>query len=166
MNSSAKKIALGGLFAALAMVVMCLGGLIPVATYVSPMICALLCHFIFLFTGAANSWAWYGAVSVLSLFFSPDKEAAFVFLFLGYYPIIRRYFKKNVIGILLKFVFFNVSVFALYMVTIFVFGMYEIQKEFAQLGRVMLIVMLVLGNLCFYMLDFLLGRFGLNGKKR
>lgn len=34
--------ALGGVLAAAAVCIMCLGGLIPVNTYVSPMLCALL----------------------------------------------------------------------------------------------------------------------------
>lgn len=160
MKSSSKNMALGGVFAALAMMVMYLGGLIPVATYVCPLICALLCNFILHFTGKRNAWAWYSAVSLLCLFFAPDKEGAFVFLFLGYYPIIRPYFKKNILGIILKLVYFNLSVIILYAVMIFLFGMYEIQKEFAELGQVILAITLVLGNLCFFMLDFVLERFG------
>lgn len=166
MNSPAKKIALGGIFAAVAMVIMCLGGLIPVATYVSPMFCALLCNLILHLTGSQNAWAWYTAVSILSLFFSPDKEAALVFVFLGYYPIIRKHFKRNIFGFVLKMLFFNASVLVIYAVSIFVFGMYEIQKEFAQLGQIMLIVTLAMGNLCFVMLDFLLGRFARYGKRK
>ena len=34
--------ALGGVMASLALVVMCLGGMIPLATYVCPMFCAVL----------------------------------------------------------------------------------------------------------------------------
>ena len=41
-NGSAKKIALSGMLAALAMVIMCMGGLIPVATYVCPMLCCVI----------------------------------------------------------------------------------------------------------------------------
>ena len=41
-NTPASAIAPGGVMAALAVVIMSLGGLIPVATYVSPMLCALL----------------------------------------------------------------------------------------------------------------------------
>ena len=39
---AAKQVAFGGMMAALALVIMGLGGLIPVATYVCPMLCMLL----------------------------------------------------------------------------------------------------------------------------
>ena len=38
-RSPAFAVALGGMLAALAVVIMCLGGLIPVATFVCPMLC-------------------------------------------------------------------------------------------------------------------------------
>ena len=46
-KSSASVVALGGVLAALAVVIMSLGGLIPVATYISPMLCAILSRLTF-----------------------------------------------------------------------------------------------------------------------
>ena len=74
--------------AALAVVIMCMGGIIPMATYVCPMLCSLLLAVVLRLTGRRIAWAWYAAVSLLSLLLGPDKEAAAVFVFLGYYPII------------------------------------------------------------------------------
>ena len=82
-RDSAKNIAMGGVFAALAVVIMCLGTVIPVATFVCPMACMILLTVVYRLTGARIAWAWYGAVSILSLLLGPDKEAAAVFLFLG-----------------------------------------------------------------------------------
>ena len=45
-KTNAKQIAMGGVFAALAIVIMCLGGLIPIATFACPMICMLILHLI------------------------------------------------------------------------------------------------------------------------
>ena len=45
MKSEARVIALGGVMAALAVTVMSLGGMSPVATYVIPMLCMLLEQF-------------------------------------------------------------------------------------------------------------------------
>ena len=42
MHTQARKTALGGMLAALAVVLMTMGGMIPVATYVVPMICMLI----------------------------------------------------------------------------------------------------------------------------
>ena len=49
-RNSAKEIALGGMLAALAMVIMCLGGLVPASTYVCPMLCALVLQNVHLLT--------------------------------------------------------------------------------------------------------------------
>ena len=88
-KTPASAVALGGVLAALAVVIMCLGTLIPIATYVCPAICMLLVQVVTKLCGRRIGWAWYGAVSVLSLLMAPDKEAAGVFLLLGYYPIIK-----------------------------------------------------------------------------
>ena len=74
--SSAGAMALGGILAALTIIIMCLGGLIPVATYVCPLLCAILLQVIFRMFGRRVAWAWYGAVCTLGLLLSPDKEAA------------------------------------------------------------------------------------------
>ena len=81
--------ALGGVLAALAVVIMSLGGLIPIATYVTPMLCAMLLQAVLLTCGTRVAWAWYGAVALLGLLLCPDKEAAAVYVFLGYYPIVK-----------------------------------------------------------------------------
>ena len=88
-QSPAYVVALGGVLAALAVVVMSMGTIIPVATYVCPMICAVLLQVVFKTCGPRIAWAWYGAVAVLSALMAPDKEAAAVFAFLGYYPIVK-----------------------------------------------------------------------------
>ena len=79
-RNGAKSVALGGVMAALAVVIMCMGGIIPLATYVCPMLCAVLLAAVLRLTGRRIGWAWYGAVSLLSLLLGPDKEAAAVFV--------------------------------------------------------------------------------------
>ena len=76
---SAKSVALGGMLAAVAVVVMCLGGLIPFATFVCPTICILVLQMVRSFTTNRIALAWYGAVSILCVLLAPDKEAAAVF---------------------------------------------------------------------------------------
>ena len=49
--------ALGGVLAALAVVVMSLGGLIPVATFVCPMLCMILLRFVCQLCGNRIGWA-------------------------------------------------------------------------------------------------------------
>lgn len=152
--------ALGGVMAALALVVMCLGGMIPLATYVCPMFCAVLLTVVLKLTNVRIAWAWYGAVSILSMLLGPDKEAAAVFVFLGYYPILKPWLDRRKLAILWKLVLFNAAIFAMYSVLIYVFGLADIASEFEELGMVMTAVTLVLGNATLFMLDVLLTLLG------
>ena len=85
-NRPAYSVALGGLLAALAVVIMGLGTLIPIATYVCPMACIVLTQVVLIICGRRIAWAWYGAVAILSCLLAPDKEAAAVFAFLVFTP--------------------------------------------------------------------------------
>lgn len=157
-GSFSTTIALSGILAALAIVIMCLGALIPVATYVCPVLCALICFVVLRFCGKRIAWTWYTAVSILSFLVSPDKEAAFVFLFLGYYPIIKPFFDRFPLCVFLKILYFNVSAFLVYLLTIFVLGYEIVVSDFTGLGLLLLCVLLVLGNITFFLLDTLLMR--------
>ena len=148
--------ALGGMMAALAVVIMCLGGLIPIATYVCPVICTLLLSVVLKRCGKRDAWAWYGAVSVLCLLMAPDKEAAAVFLFLGYYPIVKPVLDRKKCSWIWKGLLFNLSVLAMYWVLIALLGMESTTDSFRGVGYAMLAVMLVMGNVTFFMLDRLL----------
>lgn len=153
MRNAAHRIALGGVLAALAVVIMTMGGLIPIATYVCPMACCLILFIVFRLCGSRVAWAWYAAVSLLSLLLGPDKEAAAVFLALGYYPIIKPFFDKTKFGFILKMALFNGVTVLLYTVLMCVVGMDSLITEFRELGLVGLIVFLILGNVSFFLLD-------------
>lgn len=149
--------ALGGVMAALAVVVMIMGTLIPVATYVCPTICMLILKMVVKSCGVRIGWAWYGAVAILSLLMAPDKEAAAVFAALGYYPIIKPGLDALKGKWLWKGLYFNSVILALYWLLMHLFGMDQISGEFAEMGSALTVVMLVLGNVTFFMLDRLLG---------
>ena len=157
-RNSAKEIALGGLMAALAIVIMCLGGLIPFATFVCPMFCCIMSKLVLSLCGKRIGWAWYGAVAILSVLMAPDKEAAALFVFLGYYPIVKPWMDKHKPHWLYKGLLFNVSILVMYWLLIQVMGLNEIAAEYAEAGTVMTVIMLVLGNVTFFMLDMILGR--------
>ena len=152
-RNSAKNVALGGVMAALAVVIMCMGTMIPVATFVCPMVCMVLLTVVMKTTGTRIAWAWYGAVSILSLLLGPDKEAAAVFAFLGYYPIIKPWMDRQKLGFVWKLVFFNATIFAMYGLLIYLFGMANIAQDFEELGTIMTVVILVMGNVTLFLLD-------------
>lgn len=156
-NNSAKNMALCGVTAALAVVIMCLGGIIPVATYICPMLCALLLSLVVPIAGKRLGWVWYAVVSILALLLGPDKEAAGVFLFLGYYPIIKPWLDQRKLSFLWKLVLFNIAILILYGLLIWVFGLEGVVEDFKTAGMVLTIATLILGNVCLFLLDMLLG---------
>lgn len=155
-RNETKRIALAGILAALAIVMMCLGALIPFSTYVTPMLCCITHCVVFRFCGKRLAWTWYAVVSLLSFLLCPDKEAAMVFLALGYYPLIKFSLEKYRFAPILKILFFNVSVLVAYSVLIYILGMQDLLKESMEFGFIGLAVMLVLGNVTFFILDRLL----------
>lgn len=155
-RTPASRIALGGVLAALAVVIMSMGTLIPVATYVCPMICCVILELVRKITGSRIAWAWYGAVAILGLLMAPDKEAAAVFAALGYYPIVKPKLDRMKGKWLWKGLLFNFSVLILYWMLMHLFGFDAVTQEFAELGTWMTVLMLVLGNVTFFLLDRLL----------
>ena len=156
-NNASKNMALGGVLAALAVVIMCLGGLIPLATYTCHMLCCLLLKFVYQSCGKRIGWSWYGAVAILSLLMGPDKEAAAVFVFFGYYPLVKPKLDGMKLGWLFKALLFNVSAIAMYFLLINLFGMAQMAAEFQEMGNILMIVTLALANVTFFLLDKLLG---------
>ena len=155
-NNQASAIALGGVMAALAVVFLCLT-VIPVATFVSPALCMLLLRIVARQCGRRIGWAWYGAVAILGVVLAPDKEAAAVFVFLGYYPLLKPVFDRWKPSWLWKGLYFNAAIAVLYTLLLKVFGMDQLAQDYAELGIALTAVMMVLANITFFMLDRLLG---------
>ena len=156
--SKAKHSALGGIFAAICVVVMCLGGLSPFSTFVCPIICILILQVVSNLTSKKLGWAWYGCVSILCALLAPDKEAAAVFVCLGYYPLVKPWIERLPLPALWKLLLFNGNIFAMYATLIHLFGMTYLANEYSQMGNIMLAVLVLLGNFTFLLLDILLTR--------
>ena len=146
-NNQASAIALGGVMAALAVV----------ATFVCPALCMLLLRIVARQCGRRIGWAWYGAVAILGVLLAPDKEAAAVFVFLGYYPLLKPVFDRWKPSWLWKGLYFNAAIAVLYTLLLKVFGMDQLAQDYAELGSALTAVMMVLANITFFMLDRLLG---------
>ena len=155
-SNNTKRIALSGMLAAVAVVIMSLGGLIPVATYVCPMLCCMTQFVVLLFCGRRLAWTWFGVVAILAMLMGPDKEAVFVFIAIGYYPLIKQYLDRYKFRALLKALYFNAAILTSYGIMIYLLGMQEVAAENAEFGIVGLIIILLLGNIAFFLLDRLL----------
>lgn len=163
-RTSVRAVALGGMMAALALVIMCLGGLIPFATFVCPMFAMLILKIVATLCGRRIGWAWYAAVAILSLLLSPDQEGAALFAFLGFYPLVKPKLDRLPLKWLWKAIFFNTDILLMYTVLIHLLGMAQISSEFREMGTVLLAVTLILGNITFFLLDKILSR-GLRRRK-
>ena len=157
-TTPASQISFGGVMAALALVIMNLVGLIPVATYVCPALCMIILSVVLKLCGRRIAWAWYGAVAILSLLLAPDREAAAIFLVLGYYPILKPALDQLRFGKFLKLLLFNSVILLMYWLLIRLFGMEQLAKEYLEMGILMTLVTLILGNMVFFMLDRILSR--------
>lgn len=164
-RTPAVVMALGGVLAALAVVIMNLGGMIPVATYVVPVLCMLLLQVVLAKCGRRIAWAWYGAVAILGLLMCPDKEAAAVFAALGYYPILKPKLDRMRGKWLWKALLFNGVTLLLYWLLMSVMGMAELAAEFAEMGKWMTVLTLMLGNLTFFMVDRMLTKLQIKMKR-
>ena len=144
------------MLAAAAVVLMCVGTIIPVATYAAPVLCMMVCQVVLKCCGSRIAWAWYGAVAILSLLLATDKEAAAVFAVLGYYPILKPKLDRTKAKWLWKALLFNGSILLLYWILLKLLGISQLVEEFSGMGIAMTAVLLVLGNVTFFLLDSLL----------
>lgn len=156
----AKHIALGGVLAALAVVILLLGGIIPVGTYIAPMVAALPLVILLAELPRSLCLGWYCIVALLGVLLCPDKETAFVFVFLGWFPLAKPRLDRlpKVPGLLCKLLLFNLSVAGLYALLILVFHLEALVREAQETGMILLIAILLLGNLSFILFDLVLGR--------
>ena len=97
-------------------------------------------------------------MAILALLLAPDKEAAFVFLALGYYPIVKP--KLDVLkgSWFWKLLFFNAVILFTYWLLMHLLGFDQLTAEFSEMGFLMTALLLILGNVTFFLLDKLLER--------
>ena len=154
--SNAKKMALTGLLCALGAVIMMMGGLIPLATFICPLAAGLVLVPVFVECGRKMAYGAYAAIAVLGLMLCPDKEAALLFAFLGYYPVLRwrlEQIRLAPLRIAAKLAVFNAAVLVMYALILFVFRMDMIIAEYRAMGVLMTLFTLLLGNVCLLLYD-------------
>ena len=155
----AYTVAFCSLMAALGAVLMLTGGLVPVMTYCSPLLAGVL--LIPVMREHGNRWAWlvWIVTAALSLILSADKEAAVFYLFLGYYPILKRGLdrvKPKLLALLLKLLFFALAVGAMYGLICFVFRLDIGMEELEALGKLAGLLFYVMLVVCMLIYDYAL----------
>ena len=99
-------------------------GLIPVLTYCSPLIASLFLIPILREFGKGRAWMTWAVTAALSGILCADKEAAFFYIFLSFYPILKPSFDKlGKLGWIAKLLYFASALAVMYGLILYVFGL-------------------------------------------
>jgi len=159
-HRQSRKAALCGMMAALSVVILCLGGMIPLATFACPMLAMLCLIPVICEYGAGTAVLLYGAASILALLLGPDKEIVLLYVFLGWYPAVRPRLViiPRPVRWAVKCALFTLSVIAMYAIVLYLFRLEAVVEEFAEYSTVMVLALIALGNITFLVFDQLLDR--------
>ena len=153
-----REIALCGMLNALAVVLMNLGSLVPLATFCTPLLAMLVLLPVLEEYGARMGWAAWVSVSILSLLLVTDRETALVYVFFGWYPMVRpkvAAIKSKVLRFGVKLLICNGLIFTLYGLVLRLMGL---TADLLHSTRLMNALLLILGNLVFFLTDLVLQR--------
>lgn len=158
-----RRMALCGILAALALVFLCLGSIVPFATFCCPILAMVCMVPVVEEYGAKTALVFYAAVMLLALLMAPDKEVTLLYAFLGYYPALRPWLERRIrqplLRLLLKLALGIAAVSAMYSLAIFVLGMTALAEDYAAEGTVLLVITAVLGCVVWVLCDMVLARF-------
>lgn len=164
MRQSSRRMALCGVLCSLAVCLLLLGSVIPAATFCGPLLAmaALLPVLEELGPRAAGT-AW-AAVSILGLLLAADRELALVYLFFGWYPVLRPRINKlpsRPLRIAVKLAVCNGTVFLLYRLLGALLGLTEDMTS-----PLLAAATVVLANMTFFLADLALGRLTLLWRRK
>lgn len=158
--NNSTKTAIGGIIAALSLVIMMLTTVIPTLTYAMPAMAGVL--LILIVIEVDKKWATgvYVVVSILSMFLIADKEAAVMYvMFFGYYSILKAIIEgklNKVFSWIVKFAVFNVTMILAFLIVTYVFNIPF--DDMSKFGKWSVWILLLIGNFVFLIYDFLLTR--------
>ncbi len=149
-----RKIALGGLLAALSLVCMLLT-IFPFADYALPALAGVLLIPIVLESGVKWGFMVYAVVGILNAILTPSLEAKVLFIaFFGYYPVLKALIERLSSRVLewgVKLLVFNGAMVAAYALMLYVFALPADSLEL--FGVNVPLLLLGLGNVVFLIYD-------------
>ena len=159
MREQSRKVALCGVLCGLAVVVLLLGGLFFLAVYCAPLLAMAVLLPVLEEYGPGTAGAAYGAVAILALLLVPDRETALVYVFFGWYPILRpriAALPSLPVRLVCRLGVCGLSMFLLYGVTIRLLGLTAVTEELG--GGWLTAALAAMGCAVFLLLDLALGR--------
>jgi hypothetical protein len=113
MRGNTKRVALCGIFSALALALMFLGGVVEVFDLTTAAFASFLVYIIAYVYGIKWGVSLYLVITILSFVFFSGKTVFFVFLFVGYYPLVKRFCDYKISNKkftwIIKLVVFNIA---------------------------------------------------------
>lgn len=154
---NATRLAVCGIVTALSVVLLFLGGIAFFLAYAMPLIVGLFMVMLKSTFGTSSAWITYAATSALSFILVADKECMLMYvMFFGFYPIIQDSINKirmAPVRYLIKFLMFNVLLFLVQLILVYVFGIpFLAEGE----GKWVIVFFAVLMNVLFVFYDIIL----------
>ena len=131
-SGAAYRLALSALMAALGGAIMLCSNLIPILTYVSPMLASLTLIPVLVEFGRKYAWMTWAVTALLALLLCADREAAFFYLFVGYYPVLKPTLDRipsKLFRFLAKLLLFTAAFLLLFVLLTFVMGLEDMKSE-------------------------------------
>ena len=169
MKSTARELALGGMFTALGVVLLCLGGVVPLALYACPILASAALLPVLESCRRRVAWSCYAAIAILGTLLGPDPESSLLFVFLGYYPIVKPRFdaiRSRPLRLAAKLLLAAAAVGAAYAFLLFVLRLDAVAAELSGTAPALLWATAVLGLVLFLLYDLCLGRLTALYRKR
>ena len=161
MRRETRELALAGMLAALGAVLLCLGGIIPLATYAAPVLASAVVLVAREECRASAAFGCYAVSAALGLLLSPDREAALLYAFLGYYPLLKPRLdalRPRPLRALSKLLLCCAAVGTMYALLIFVLRLEAVVREFSETSPALLAITAALGLVVFFVYDLALMR--------
>ena len=160
MMKTSMKVSLGGVVAALSLVLMLLTSVIPFGTYAFPAFAGILLVLLVINPGYRWAIAVYCITAILSFLLLADKEAALYYTaFLGFYPILKSVIERipsKAAQFVIKFAVFNLCIIAAFYIGM---TLLSVPKEsFTLFGVYLPWVFLIIGNMFFLLYDLCITR--------
>ena len=149
-----------GMAAGLSVVIMLLGGLLQIATFAAPLMAGVLLLPVRVEFGGKAAWGTWLVAAALSLLLGLDKESAFFYIFVGWWPIVKLgldlRLKRPGLRFLLKLLFFAADLTAMYALLFFAVGLPQLREELQTAGTWAAALFLGVAVVCLLLYDFLL----------
>jgi len=154
----ARPLALSGVLTALAVALLCMGGVIPGMIFCAPILAMAVLLPVLEELGPKAAGTAYAAAAILGLLLSPNRETALVYVFFGWYPILRpkiAALPSRLLRLLARLAVCNAAALLLYGLVLRLMGLTADLLEAAWYFNAALLAM---GNVVFLLTDATLTR--------